>query len=140
MGPPWAAPYFFASYTSSFQLFFRLGGHQAVELRILGEVVGKGHQISCAADQAAASRHVGDVPQLGVRDVQQFGQLFPVGGALVKHDQEFRVGQHQAGGIRAQQFIHVLGHTGDQAVVLADALPELIEEIGAVLVPEQEYR
>ena len=140
MGPPWAAPYFFASYISSFQLLVGLGGHQAVELRILGEVVGKGHQISCAADQAAASRHVGDVPQLGVRDVQQFGQLFPVGGALVKHDQEFRVCQHQASGIRAQQFINVLSHAGDQAIVLADTLPQFVEEIGTVLVSEQEYR
>ena len=101
MGPPKAAPYFFASYTSSFQLFVGLGRHEAVELRILGEVVGEGNQISCAADQPAASRHVGDVPQLGVRNVQKFGQFRPVGGALVEHDQELRVGQHQSGGIRA---------------------------------------
>ena len=121
-------------------MFVGLGGHQAVQLRIPGEAVGKRHQVPRAADQPAASRHVGDVPQLGVRDVQQFGQFRPVGGALVEHDQELRVGQHQAGGIGAQQFIHILGHAGDQAVVLADALPQLVEEIGAVLVPEQEYR
>lgn len=121
-------------------MFVGLGGHQAVELRIPGEAVGKGHQISCAADQAAARRHVGDVPQLGVRDVQQFGQFLPVSGALIEHDQKFRVGQHQAGRIGAQQFVYILRHAGDQTVVLADALPQLVEEIGAVLVPEQEYR
>lgn len=121
-------------------MFVGLGGHQAVELRILGEIVGEGNQISCAADQAAARRHIGDVSQLGVRDVQQFGQLLPVSGALVEHDQELRVGKHQAGRIGAQQFVHVLGHAGDQAVVLTDALPQFVEEIGAVLVPEQEYR
>lgn len=119
-------------------MLIRLGGHQAVELCILGEVVGKGHQIAGAANQTATSRHVGDVPQLGVRDVQQFGQLLPVGGALVEHDQEFRVGQHQAGRIGAQQFVYILRHAGDQTVVLADALPEFVEEIGAVLVPEQD--
>lgn len=121
-------------------MFVRLGGHQAVQLRILGEVVGEGNQISCAADQSATSRHIGDVPQLGVRDVQQFGQLLPVGGALVEHDQEFRVSQHQAGRIGAQQFVYILRHASDQTVVLADALPQFVEEIGAVLVPEQEYR
>lgn len=116
------------------------GGHQTVQLRILGEVVGEGNQISCAADQSATSRHIGDVPQLGVRDVQQFGQLLPVSGALVEHDQKLRVCQHQPGRIGAQQLIHVLRHAGDQTVVLADALPQFVEEIGAVLVPEQEYR
>lgn len=121
-------------------MFVGLGRHEAVQLRIPGETVGKGYQIPGAADQAAARRHVGDVPQLGVRDVQQFGQLLPVGGALVEHDQKFRVGQHQAGRIGAQQFVYILRHAGDQTVVLADALPELVEEIGAVLVPEQEYR
>lgn len=140
MGPPWAAPYFFASYISSFQLLVGLGGHQAVELRIPGEAVGKGHQISCAANKAAARRHIGDVSQLGVRYVQQLGQLLPVSGALVEHDQELGVGQHQTSGVGTQQFIHILRHAGDQTIVLADALPELIEEIGAVLVPEQEYR
>ena len=101
MGPPRAALYFFVSFTSSFQLLIGLGGHQAVELRIPGEAVGKGDQITCAANQAAPRRHIGDVSQLGVRDVQQFGQLLPVSGALVEHDQELRVGQHQAGGIGA---------------------------------------
>ena len=134
------ALYFFVSFISSFQLFIGLGGHQAVELRIPGEAVGKGHQISCAADQAAARRHVGDVSQLGVRDVQQLGQLLPVGGALVEHDQKLRVGKHQAGRVGTQQFIHILRHAGDQAVVLPDALPELVEEIGAVLVPEQDIK
>lgn len=129
-----------ASYTSSFQLFVGFGGHQAVELCVFGEIVGKGHQISGAADQAATGRHIGDVPQLGVRDGQQFGQLLPVSGALVEHDQELGVGQHQPGRIGAQQLIHVLRHAGDQTVVLADALPEFVEEIGAVFVPEQEYR
>lgn len=121
-------------------MFVGLGRHEAVELRILGEVVGEGNQISSAANQSAASRHIGDVPQLGVRDVQQFGQLLPVSGALVEHDQELGVGQHQTSGVGTQQLIHILRHAGDQAVVLTDALPQFVEEIGAVLVPEQEYR
>ena len=121
-------------------MFVGLGRHEAVQLRIPGETVGKGYQIPGAANQSAARRHIGDVPQLGVRDVQQFGQFRPIGGALVEHDQEFRVGQHQAGRIGAQQFVYILRHAGDQTVVLADALPEFVEEIGAVLVPEQEYR
>ena len=80
-----------------------------VEPGVLGETVGKRHNAAGAADEAAAGGHVGDVPQLRVRDVQQLGQFLPVGGALVEQHQEFRVGQHQAGSVGAQQLLHILG-------------------------------
>ena len=120
--------------------FIRLGRHQAIELRIFRKTVGKRHDIACAPNQPAAREDVGDVAQLVVGNVQQLRQFCAVGGALVQHHEKFRVCQHQAGGVGAQQFVHVLRQPGHKSVVLADALPQLVEEIGAVLIAEQKYR
>ena len=120
--------------------FIRLGRHQAVELSIFGERICERYDIACAANQPAACGNIGDVAKLVIRDVQQLRQFRAVGGALVQHYQKFRVRQHQAGELGAQQFVHILRQPGHKSVVLADALPQLVEEIGAVLVAEQKYR
>lgn len=121
-------------------LFVRLGCHQAVQLGALRETVRKRHDIPRAANQPAACGDVGDVAKLVVGDVQQLCQFRAVGGALVQHHEKLRVCQHQAGGVGAQQFVHVLRQPGHKTVVLADAFPQLVEEIGAVLIAEQKYR
>lgn len=105
-----------------------------------GKRVLERHDVPGAADEATPCRHIGDVPQLGVGDVQQLRQLVPVGGGLVQEDEELRVRQHQPCGVRLEQFLHVLGQPCHQAVVLADALPQLVEEVGAVLVAEQQVK
>lgn len=118
----------------------RVGRHQFIELCILREGICERYDIARAANQPAACGDVGDVAQLVVGDVQQLRQFRAVGGALVQHHEKFRVGQHQAGGVGAQQFIHILRQPGHKSVVLADALPQLVKEIGAVLIAEQKYR
>ena len=120
--------------------FIRLGRHQAVELSIFREAIGERHDVARAANQPAARGNIGDVAKLVVRDVQQLRQFRAVGGALVQHDQKLRVRQHQAGELGAQQFVHILRQPGHKSVVLADALPQLVKEIGAVLIAEQKYR
>ena len=120
--------------------FIRLGRHQAVELSIFGERICERYDIACAANQPAACRDIGDVAKLVIRDVQQLRQFRAVGGALVQHYQKFRVRQHQAGGVGAQQLVHILRQPGHKSVVLADALPQLVEKIRAVLIAEQKYR
>ena len=120
--------------------FIRLGRHQAVELSIFREAIGERHDVARAPNQPAACGNIGDVAKLVVRDVQQLRQFRAVCGALVQHYQKLRVGQHQAGRVGAQQFVHILRQPGHKSVVLADALPQLVEEIGAVLVAEQKYR
>ena len=120
--------------------FIRLGRHQAVELSIFREAIGERHDVARAANQPAACGDVGDVAKLVVGDVQQLRQFRAVGGALVQHHQKFRVGQHQAGGVGAQQLIHILRQPGHKSVVLADSFPQLVEKIGAVLIAEQKYR
>ena len=120
--------------------FIRLGRHQAVELSIFREAIGERHDVARAANQPAACRDVGDIAQLVVGDVQQLRQFRAVGGALVQHDQKFRVCQHQAGGVGAQQFVHILRQPGHKSVVLTNPFPQLIEKVGAVLVAEQKYR
>lgn len=118
----------------------RVGRHQSIELCILREGIGEWNNVARTANQPAACGDVGDVAQLVVGDVQQLRQFRAVGGALVQHHQKFRICQHQAGGVGAQQFVHILRQPGHKSVVLADALPQLIKEIGAVLIAEQKYR
>ena len=120
--------------------FIRLGRHQAVELSIFWERICERYDIACAANQPAACGNIGDVAKLVIRDVQQLRQFRAVGGALVQHYQKFRVRQHQAGELGAQQFVHILRQPGHKSVVLADALPQLVEKIRAVLIAEQKYR
>ena len=83
------------------------------------------NNVARAANQPAAYGDIGHIAQLVVRDVQQFRQFRAVGGALVQHHQKLRVCQHQAGGVGAQQFVHILRQPGHKTVVLADALPQL---------------
>ena len=120
--------------------FIRLGRHQAVELSIFREAIGERHDVARAANQPAARGDVGDVAKLVIGNIQQLRQFRAVSSALVQHHEKLRVCQHQAGGVGAQQFVHILRQPGHKSVVLADALPQLVEEIGAVLVAEQKYR
>ena len=117
-----------------------VGRHQFIELCILGKGIGEWNNVARAANQPAACGDIGDVAKLVVGDVQQFRQFRAVGGALVQHHQKLRIGQHQSGSVRAQQFVHILRQPGHKSVVLADAFPQLVEEIGAVLIAEQKYR
>ena len=107
----------------------RVGRHQFIELCILREGIGEWNNVARAANQPAACGDVGDVAKLVVGDVQQLCQFRAVGGALVQHHQKFRICQHQAGGVGAQQFVHILRQPGHKSVVLADALPQLVEEL-----------
>ena len=118
----------------------RVGRHQSIELCILREGIGEWNNVARAANQPAACRDIGDIAKLVVGNVQQLRQFLAVGGTLVQHDQKFRVCQHQAGGIGAQQFVHILRQPGHKSVVLADAFPQLVKEISAVLIAEQKYR
>ena len=68
------------------QSLVRLGGHQLVQACAAGEAVFKGHNIPGAANQAAASRHIGDVAKLVFGNVQKPCQFIPVGGGLVEKD------------------------------------------------------
>ena len=109
--------------------FIRLGRHQAIEFSIFRKTVGERHDIARAANQPAARGNIGDVAKLVVGDVQQLRQFRAVSGALVQHHEKLRVCQHQAGGVGAQQFVHILRQPGHKSVVLADALPQLVEEL-----------
>ena len=120
--------------------FIRLGRHQAVELSIFREAIGERHDVARAANQPAARGDVGDVAKLVIGNIQQLRQFRAVSSALVQHHEKLRVCQHQAGGVGAQQFVHILRQPGHKSVVLADAFPQLVEKIRAVLVAEQKYR
>ena len=105
-----------------------------------GKRICKRHDIARAPNQTTACGDVGDVAKLVVGNVQQLRQFRAVGGALVQHHEKLRICQHQAGGVGAQQFVHILRQSGHKSVVLADALPQLVKEIGAVLIAEQNVK
>ena len=44
------------------QGFIRFGGHQLVQAGVAGKAVLEGDDVPGAADEAAARRHIGDVP------------------------------------------------------------------------------
>ena len=120
------------------RIHFRgLGRHQLVE-PVLGEMIHKGDDGTAALDEPPPKVHVGDVGELFIRDIQQTGQLHPVGAGLIEHDQEFAVGQHGPGGVGLEQIIHVLGQAGAAGPVLPHTFPEGEEEVGAVLMLEQQ--
>ena len=98
------------------QGFIRLGGHQLVQAGVAGEAVLEGDDVPGAADEAAARRHIGDVPQLGVGDVQESRQLITVCGGLIQQDEEFAVRQHEAGCIGTEKFLHILRQPCHKAV------------------------
>ncbi len=87
------------------------------------EAVLEGDDIPGAADEAAARSHVGYVAKLGFGNIQQGCEFVPVGFGLVQKDEKFRIGQHETGGVGAEQFLHVLRESCHQAVVFADPLP-----------------
>ena len=99
---------FCLSLTSSVQHLTRSGAHQTIEVGGGREGIGERHELPAAADQAATGGDIGNVAELGVRDVEQFREFLAVGGRLIEQDQELAVCQHQAGGVGAQQFIHIL--------------------------------
>ena len=60
------------------------GGHEFIQLRILGNGVGEGHQGAADPQQSMPRLGVGDVAHLRVGDMQQLCQLRPVGGRLIE--------------------------------------------------------
>lgn len=100
-----------------------VGVHQPVQLRVLGDSAVKGDDGPGHTEQAMARLHIGHISHLGVGDMQEITQLLPVGGRLVEEHQELGVCEHEAGGIRAEAFLHILGCGGQNAAVFAKPLP-----------------
>ena len=104
------------------------GGHELVELGVLGEAVDKGHQGAAVFNEAGPSFHIGDVVHLLIGDVQESAQLFPVRCRLIQHDNEFGVGKHGAGLNGIQQVLHILGDGSGEGVALSELPPCGVEE------------
>ena len=117
--------------------FTRFGRHELIQLGVPGEAVFEGDDIAGAANQPATCGHIGDVPELGVGNMQQLRQFRAIRRTLVEHHQKFRVCQHHARGFRMQQFLYVLRQTRHEAVVLANAFPQAVKEITAVRIAEE---
>ena len=79
-----------------FKLFIRLCCHPPIKLGILREAVDERHKGVADLHQAVSRLSVGDVVHLLLGDIEQRGQLLPVAGRLVVHDDKLRVGEHTA--------------------------------------------
>ena len=79
-----------------------------------------------------------NIRKLIVRNIEQPRQLDPVRTRLIKHEQEFAVCKHRAGGMGLQQIVDVLRQPRAAGTVFAHPLPEREQEIGAVLVLKQQ--
>ena len=73
------------------------GGHEPVQLRVLGDGIGEGHQGAADPQEAVSRLGVGDIAHLRVGDMQELGKLRPVRGRLIEQQQKFGVRQHEAG-------------------------------------------
>lgn len=116
----------------------RFGRHELVELGILGELIDEGHDGAAAFQQTVTGGDIRDVSHLVVRDVQEFGQSLPVLAGLIEHHKELTVAQHGSGGVALEKILHILCDTGGAGSVLAHPLPQGEQEVGAVLMLEQQ--
>ena len=115
----------------------RLGGHQLIELRILGEFIGKRNKAGTDLDQSVSCVHIGNIGELGVRDVQQFRKLQSVRRCLIEHHNKLGVCQHRSCRVGLKQVVHILRDAGGISTVLSHTLPKGEQEVCAVLVLEQ---
>ena len=115
----------------------RFGGHQLIELRVLGEFIGKRYKAGADFDQSVTGIHIGDIGKLGVRDVQQLRKFQSVCGCLIEHHDELGVCQHRSCRVGLKQVVHILRDAGRISTVLSHTLPKGEQEVCAVLVLEQ---
>ena len=78
------------------------------------------------------------VGKLVVRNVQQLGQLYPIRGCLVQHDEKIAVYQHVASSVGLEKVLHILRDTSHTGTVLSHTFPEGKQEVCAVLMLEQQ--
>ena len=74
----------------------------------------------------------------GIRNIEQPRQLDSVRTRLIEHEQKLAVRQHRSGSMGLQQIVNVLRQPRAAGPVFAHPLPECEQEIGAVLVLEQQ--
>lgn len=103
-----------------------------------GKTVHERHDGTAALDEAAAGVYIGDVGELVVRDVQQMRQFLPIRRRLIQQDEELRVCQHGPCRVGLEQVLNVLTDPGAASLILSHAFPEGEQEIGAVLMLEQQ--
>lgn len=124
--------------STPFSPISRCRAPQAVQLTAAGKLVGKGYNGAPHTQQAVAGLRPGDMAHLGAGDIQELGNFGPIRGCLIQEDQKLTVGKHQAGGFRAQAFLHILGGAGHSGGILAKPLPALIEELRGVKILEKQ--
>ena len=112
----------------------RLGGHQAVQLRVAGQLIDERHQAGDHLNKPVSGWGVADIVHLRVAGIQQLGQLRTVSRCLIQQYQELAVGEHQPRRIGQQTLLHVLRNTGEGGVVFTEPLPAFVKELTGIVV------
>ena len=79
-----------------------------------------------------------NVGKLVVRNIEQPRQLDPIRTRLIEHEQKFTVCKHGSCCVGLQQIVDILRQARAAGPIFAHPLPEREQEIGAVLVLEQQ--
>lgn len=110
------------------------GGHQLIELGFLGEAVLERNQRATVLDQAAAGIGIGDVAHLVTGDLQKRRKQIPILVGLAQHDDELRVGDHDAGFGRIQQIGDILRDCRGERTSLTESHPDRREELSGKVI------
>ena len=117
--------------------FFETGGHDAVELGVLREIVLEGNDGRAVEDQPLTGIGIGDVVLLAGRDVQRLRENLPVAGCLIQKVDKIRVFKnvlHLAGG---KKILDVLRDSGRDAAPFSETLPDFHAVRGGLFLFQQ---
>ena len=141
MNPYISAPknllYFSLLFILLFQ-FLGFGGHNAVKLSILREVVNEGQDGGAIEQQALALTGVGHIAKLVRGNAQLLGENLTVSACLVEHIHEVGVFKDVLHLAAAQKVFDILGDTCRNTAPFAESLPDFHRISGGLLLLQKQ--
>ena len=112
--------------------------HQLIQLCIAWEFIDKRHEGAAHFQKPLPRTDIRDIAHLKVGNVKELRKLDSVRGRLVQHDNELAVGKHRPRRMALQEVVHILCDSSTVRPILTHTLPEGKEEVGGILVLEQQ--
>ena len=103
-----AVPQLLCSLGNDLQVFTRTGGHDAIQLIVLREMILEGQNDIAVKQQAFAGAGVGHIGQLMGGDVELLGKDGTVASCLTQHTDEVRVLKDILNFLAGQQIFDIL--------------------------------
>ena len=96
------------------------------------------HDGAAALEKPVSKIYARNIRKLVIRNIEQACKLDSIRTRLIEHEQKLAVRQHRSGSMGLQQIVDVLRQPRAAGTIFAHPLPEREQEIGAVLVLEQQ--